>query len=734
MTNTAFKVKNRLQLKNTGGDTYYSLFQNAALSANRTYTFPNADATIASINNAQTFTGLQTFSNAISTTETTFTGGTAGNGKIWYSSGLQFGNNIGSATDAGAWTFPVKISVGNELTVLIGISNGSFDSDVTGWNALSWQSSGGHSGGYGQLTTGNPYSIACLTASFIVGKSYRVSGYIKRTGTNTTTDIQAGLLSSGGSSNVGLSPVYSISTPDDNWYPFNCEATATDVGNGIELYSAIGVGIDTLSVNQLNISEVFEVGSSSYGTLAAFRSFPDDGINPYFTIDTSNDGVTLAVNGSSYKSLIFSTSGVESGRVSPAGVWTFPVKVVVGFAPGISNTFEVGSVSYGTLAAFRSIPSDGINPSFTITTSTDGVTLGVDGSAYKSLIFSTSAVEAGRVSPAGAWSFGSSTATQHSFTGPTTTLKLTPNSGTVAGLSLNDYGVIEAGSGLAARFKVTDSTRTPTYGKCGSLGEWTFGPATGTDTVVHTLNAYTSAYPLILNNRLGGPYIAFQQDGAQKGAIGISAVSSGYVFENAAGTDTWLSSSNTGAWQLGASTGTDEVTHILYGYDTTAAGAAIGLGALAVYNRSTTAEATALNVVKGATATDSSNRLVTFLTSAGAAGQGQINGNGASACAFGSFSDRRLKENIVELPSQLDNICNLVPVEFDYRDGSGHQIGFIAQDIEVVYPDAVNITGETSKMKTVTGWGKTEARLVKAIQEQQSIIESLLERIEALEA
>jgi len=115
------------------------------------------------------------------------------------------------------------------------------------------------------------------------------------------------------------------------------------------------------------------------------------------------------------------------------------------------------------------------------------------------------------------------------------------------------------------------------------------------------------------------------------------------------------------------------------------------------------------------------------------AGCGQINGNGASQAAFGSFSDSRLKQNIVDLPSQLANITALRPVEFDYieSEGGGHQIGFIAQEMQEVYPDAV---GERADgMLTVTGWSKTEARLVKAIQEQQTLIENLTTRLNALE-
>ena len=115
-------------------------------------------------------------------------------------------------------------------------------------------------------------------------------------------------------------------------------------------------------------------------------------------------------------------------------------------------------------------------------------------------------------------------------------------------------------------------------------------------------------------------------------------------------------------------------------------------------------------------------------------GCGQINGNGSGAAAFGSFSDSRLKENIVDLPSQLKNVLSLRPVEFDYieSEGGGHQTGFIAQEMQEVYPDAV---GERSDgMLTISGWDKTTARLVKAIQEQQTIINDLKARIETLEA
>jgi len=117
-----------------------------------------------------------------------------------------------------------------------------------------------------------------------------------------------------------------------------------------------------------------------------------------------------------------------------------------------------------------------------------------------------------------------------------------------------------------------------------------------------------------------------------------------------------------------------------------------------------------------------------------AVASGSITSNGAAAAAFTAWSDSRLKENITDLPSQLANIMALRPVEFDYVEsmGGGHQIGFIAQDVQAIYPDLV---GESSDgMLTLTDMNKNDARLIKCIQEQQALILALTDRIAALEA
>lgn len=113
-------------------------------------------------------------------------------------------------------------------------------------------------------------------------------------------------------------------------------------------------------------------------------------------------------------------------------------------------------------------------------------------------------------------------------------------------------------------------------------------------------------------------------------------------------------------------------------------------------------------------------------------GSGQINANGANQAAFGSTSDARLKENVTNLPSQLAALLALRPVEFDYKDGSGHQIGFIAQEVQQIFPDVIgqNVDG----FLTISGMGKNEARLVKGLQELAQKVMELTLRVEALEA
>ena len=152
----------------------------------------------------------------------------------------------------------------------------------------------------------------------------------------------------------------------------------------------------------------------------------------------------------------------------------------------------------------------------------------------------------------------------------------------------------------------------------------------------------------------------------------------------------------------------------------------------AILAKAATTGTAAIRTVKVTNVNNSTQIHLAFAYNNGNNGNGAIAGNGDSQAAFVTFSDSRLKKNIEDLPSQLDKINALRPVEFDYIKSGEHQIGFIAQEVREVYPDLV-AAGE-DEMLTVIGLGKTEARLIKAIQEQQTIINELKTRIEALES
>jgi len=109
---------------------------------------------------------------------------------------------------------------------------------------------------------------------------------------------------------------------------------------------------------------------------------------------------------------------------------------------------------------------------------------------------------------------------------------------------------------------------------------------------------------------------------------------------------------------------------------------------------------------------------------------------------FTSSSDRRLKANIENTKYGLETILKLAPVDYTLKSNGLAQIGFIAQDLKPIVPEAVNGTeGDIEKGETL---GITYSSLIpvltKAIQEQQQqleaqqkLIQSLLERLETLE-
>ena len=67
----------------------------------------------------------------------------------------------------------------------------------------------------------------------------------------------------------------------------------------------------------------------------------------------------------------------------------------------------------------------------------------------------------------------------------------------------------------------------------------------------------------------------------------------------------------------------------------------------------------------------------------------EIIGGNARANAFLTTSDRRLKSHITPLSSMLDRVVALKPVSFTWNDTQKDDIGFIAQDVEQLFPQLI---------------------------------------------
>jgi hypothetical protein len=103
-----------------------------------------------------------------------------------------------------------------------------------------------------------------------------------------------------------------------------------------------------------------------------------------------------------------------------------------------------------------------------------------------------------------------------------------------------------------------------------------------------------------------------------------------------------------------------------------------------------------------------------------------------------SLSDERLKENITDATDGLDVILGLKTRRFDWKEGYGNnrknQLGFIAQEVETVFPEAVDVWEEGENERTEyksVGPSALIPVLVKAIQELSAEVEALKAKVGA---
>ena len=111
----------------------------------------------------------------------------------------------------------------------------------------------------------------------------------------------------------------------------------------------------------------------------------------------------------------------------------------------------------------------------------------------------------------------------------------------------------------------------------------------------------------------------------------------------------------------------------------------------------------------------------------------------ASATAYVTSSDYRLKENIQPMVGALDTIAQLKPVTYTWLEDGANGQGFIAHELQEIFPDAVAgekdaVAEDGSIVPQGIDPSKLVATLTAAIQELKVIIDTQNARIEALEA
>ena len=134
--------------------------------------------------------------------------------------------------------------------------------------------------------------------------------------------------------------------------------------------------------------------------------------------------------------------------------------------------------------------------------------------------------------------------------------------------------------------------------------------------------------------------------------------------------------------------------------------------------------------------TTGSSNLILDVRSNGTSIIGEINATN-TATQFNTSSDYRLKENVETLKDGLDRLNQLKPVQFTWTTDGSLSEGFIAHEVEYLFPDAVSgekdaVDEEGNIAPQQVDYGRITPLLVKAIQEQQEQIEELKTEIAKL--
>jgi len=317
-----------------------------------------------------------------------------------------------------------------------------------------------------------------------------------------------------------------------------------------------------------------------------------------------------------------------------------------------------------------------------------------------------------------------------------TTLEVRGKSGTGGGV----VRVSNAGNTASARFFAGSASAT-------------IGTFTNHDLAISTNNSLKMIVKAGGNVGIGttNPGAKLEVDGTIFAGDGNKATPS-YSFGNDPDTGMFSDLANTLRFGTGANTRMTIEPSGEVGINTTGPSAALHLRALTTNgvpfklegDSNTTVEQMLIITSKAYNSTDAWYNLVTQ------AGDGS--GGATNTCiierdgdlrnknnSYGQISDSRLKENIIDATPKLEDVMKVKVKNFNFIGEDLKQIGVVAQELEEVFPGLVkeekqpDVNGEEGGIYKSVKYSVLVPILVKAMQEQQEIIEDLKTRITKLE-
>jgi hypothetical protein len=156
----------------------------------------------------------------------------------------------------------------------------------------------------------------------------------------------------------------------------------------------------------------------------------------------------------------------------------------------------------------------------------------------------------------------------------------------------------------------------------------------------------------------------------------------------------------------------------------------------AIENTNTDGTARVLKLILGRDDVQTTNKFVSFQRNGGTeighiSAQGAT-GNYAYGTNYSTVSDRRLKENIDPTKYSVKDLMKLPVCDYNWKEGGYRETGLIAQEVHEIYPIAASIPDDPKEFASVD-YGRLTPLLIKAVQDQQKLIDDLQKRISKME-